>query len=682
MNVIYAGADLVRVGQVVEGAQEFHARARGLDGDHIGVHLNNSGHDVVEFRVAHVGVDLGGVLHPVGGQAEGPDGPVQIGLPLAPPERQPFAQRGLVDLDDGDPGPLQVQHFIADGQRQLPAGQGTGLIIADERPVEDRDRAGQHALHRLLGDRLGIADPVHGHGLRAGDIAKQDGGLHAARTIGLHPAEAAEGKPLQLLAKIFHHVVALGLAMHQHIQPRRFLKGHDPVDLAAHGGQVFGGVDLRAAKLPPDGADFRGLRKGADGGGWKGRQIKAFPLNPGPVRIGQLALIPIRADILKPRAHRGVGDPPGLPAAFERPAILCQLRAHRVPVFIQGPRQQIDLAQLLAGEGQPGFKLGVQPGLLPFKVNRHMQQGAGRGQPQPLAEPAMDRFQRIQQRAEIRLPDIAPVNDAEREFPPGPHALHQSGKLGGAAHRVHMQRLHGQGKGQGRIRLAQLAKIARDHHLHAPPPQKMITPADHVAPGMFQIGAQDRFIKLRPLNIARRELLQEFGIKRQDLAQQRGLVEAAAGLAQPQISDRADERGLDRKARGDGLVDLGQQRFRMQREAGCRREFGHDVVIIGVKPLGHLAGQDALRIGIAGALPARHAEITIQRIALGPGRARGDIAQGKTQVQHLIIKGKIAGRDHRQGLLILPMPQAERLATGQQIGARTLAAPVRFKRAL
>ena len=79
-----------------------------------------------------MGVDLGFVAHAVGGDAKAGDGPVQIRLPLAAAQGQPFAQCRFVDLDDADAGFFQIKHFGADGQRKLAAGVSAGLVVAYE----------------------------------------------------------------------------------------------------------------------------------------------------------------------------------------------------------------------------------------------------------------------------------------------------------------------------------------------------------------------------------------------------------------------------------------------------------------------------------------------------------------------------------------------------------------------
>ena len=152
MNVIDARADLVRILEVVERVEQLHVGARGLDRDHVGIHVGDRRDDVVELRIAHVGVDLRLVRHAVGGDAERFDGPVEVFLPLRLAQRQAFAQGGFVDLDHAHAGLLEVQHFLADRQRKLVAGHRARLVVAHKGPVQDRDRPGQHALHRLVGE--------------------------------------------------------------------------------------------------------------------------------------------------------------------------------------------------------------------------------------------------------------------------------------------------------------------------------------------------------------------------------------------------------------------------------------------------------------------------------------------------------------------------------------------------
>ena len=90
---------------------------------------------------------------------------------------------------------------------------------------------------------------------------------------------AGEGEARELFAKILHHVVALELAMHEHVETDGFLPLHRlrrlvlQIDLVDFVGQGAAGV--RGAGFP----DFGGLRERADGRGRERRQVEALVLN-------------------------------------------------------------------------------------------------------------------------------------------------------------------------------------------------------------------------------------------------------------------------------------------------------------------------------------------------------------------------------------------------------------------
>ncbi|MNS62800.1 hypothetical protein D3C72_958760 [compost metagenome] len=194
MNVIYAGTDVVRIAEILECLQQLHIGARRFDRDHVRIHGGDGFDDVVELRIAHVRMDLRLVAHAGRRQAEAIHRPVQVGLPIGTAQRQAFADGRLVDLDDADAGRFQVHHFVAQGQRQLAARLLARLIIPHERPLQDGDRTRQHALDRLVGQRLRVRRPAHRHRRGAGHVAENDRRLDAARAIALYPAVLGEGK--------------------------------------------------------------------------------------------------------------------------------------------------------------------------------------------------------------------------------------------------------------------------------------------------------------------------------------------------------------------------------------------------------------------------------------------------------------------------------------------------------
>ena len=306
---------------------------------------------------------------------------------MRPTQWKPLAQRSLVDLDDADTGLFQIQHLLADGQCQLPAGRGTRLIIPHERPVQHRHRTGEHALHRAFRERLCMLRPGNRHRMRTADVTEQDGRLHTARPIGLHPAKAAEGIAFQLLAEILHHVVTLGLAMHQHVQAQRFLLTHTAGHLGLHGLLVGRRINLASLELTTCLADLGRLRERADGGSGKRRQLEAGPLALRPHRIGALAHRCRPRGALSQRClYRRVVDTRRTTARLDRLAMGRQLDPHGISPFMDGTCQQAQLIQLLARKGQPRLQLGIQP-VLAGQIHWHMQQRARRRQPQPITQP-------------------------------------------------------------------------------------------------------------------------------------------------------------------------------------------------------------------------------------------------------------------------------------------------------
>lgn len=59
VNVVKTGSDTRVVSLVLEGLDQLHVGLGGLDRDDVGVEGLDVGEDVVEVRVAEVGVDLG-----------------------------------------------------------------------------------------------------------------------------------------------------------------------------------------------------------------------------------------------------------------------------------------------------------------------------------------------------------------------------------------------------------------------------------------------------------------------------------------------------------------------------------------------------------------------------------------------------------------------------------------------
>ena len=108
--------------------------------------------------------------------------------------------------------------------------------------------------------------------------------------------------------------------------------------------------------------------------------------------------------------------------------------------------------------------------------------------------------------------------------------------------------------------------------------------------------------------------------------------------------------GLSLTPLGLGFGQLLQQAGGIQPEFGGGGELGDDVVVVGIEPLGHLAGghpaaAPRLPVGGLGRTAAGDSEIIVQRVALEVPHALGQVAQREAHVQHLIVEGEIADRN-------------------------------------
>ncbi len=103
------------------------------------------------------------------------------------------------------------------------------------------------------------------------------------------------------------------------------------------------------------------------------------------------------------------------------------------------------------------------------------------------------------------------------------------------------------------------------------------------------------------------------------------------------------------------FFNLRQQATRVQAEAGLGAELRHDVVVVGIEPLGHLAGMHTVAAAVIGGAATGDTKILIQLGALQPLYSGRQVAEGKAQIQHLIIEGKIPHRDQIESRLTLPV---------------------------
>ena len=439
MDVPHAGADAVVEAGLGELGDDLHLGASRLDGRHVGVQALDGVDDLAELGVAQVRVDLGVRAHRGGGQAEGSHGPVQVVGVAVGVQGQELTQGGLVDLDGGDAGGLEIGDLVAQGKADLVGDFAERQVVAREGPRDDRDGAGEHALDGLVGERLGVAGPAHGHGRGARDVAPQDGGTRAARAVGLHPAVARGREAVEQLGEVLDHVVTLGLAVDEHIETQLLLERDDRGDLLAHAGLVVRVGQLAACVGGASLANLGGLRERADGRRGQRGQVQALGLSGLALQVGLAGAVGV-GEGGGAAADLGAHDAGGGGALLEDAGGLGDLGVDGFPAVIHAAGEGDDLENLLVGEGEPGVQVLVEGRVVPGLqrgVVRHVLEGVGGGDGDAGGTQGLGGLQGLAQLGQVGAPNVATVDRADDEGDAG-----QVGALGQrAAQRVDVEGL-------------------------------------------------------------------------------------------------------------------------------------------------------------------------------------------------------------------------------------------------
>ena len=141
-------------------------------------------------------------------------------------QRKQLTQCWLIDLNNGNSGVLKIGDFVAQSQTDLISNFSQRQIIAREGPGDDGDRASQHSLNRVIGQRLRVTRPFNSHGVRTDNIPPQNRRTGASRTIRLDPTVLRCGETFKLFSKVLNHIVTLCFTVDQNIQPKVFLKAN------------------------------------------------------------------------------------------------------------------------------------------------------------------------------------------------------------------------------------------------------------------------------------------------------------------------------------------------------------------------------------------------------------------------------------------------------------------------
>src|SRR6266545_1905719 len=250
MRVRHAEPDRLRERELPEVVQEVEVRVRHLEVDLVHRKVEHLRVRVVEVAVA----DVGDRVDPVesrGDHAEGLDRELQL--------VHPRGHGRLVDLDERGPGGLEILGLLPDRLGQGHHQVLPGPVRLVERPVADRVRAGEHAFHRAVGERLGELPPLQRDRVGPAELPGDDG--LAVEPVPVGPDQPALGEPLELLGEERHHVAPVLLAVHDDVDPDLVLEP-DPVlgDLALEGLEVLP-RDPPPGEVRPRRQDLRRLRQ-------------------------------------------------------------------------------------------------------------------------------------------------------------------------------------------------------------------------------------------------------------------------------------------------------------------------------------------------------------------------------------------------------------------------------------
>ncbi|MNP12998.1 hypothetical protein D3C76_1052600 [compost metagenome] len=243
-----------------------------------------------------------------------------------------------------------------------------------------------------------------------------------------------------------------------------------------------------------------------------------------------------------------------------------------------------------------------------------------------------------------------------------------------------MQAVQRQAGGQAEV-VFQTAEIGGDQLLQRLALKDVVGALEGGLPVLRQVEDEDRLVDLHPLDTLRGEALEDFTVERQQALQQVQLVELGAfHLAQPEVGQRADHYRLHCMTEGFCFLDFLEELFPAQLELLIGAEFRHQVVVVGIEPLGHFLGVGAAATTVTDA--TGHAEQGLQgRLAAIVGtEALGDHAEGQRVGQHLVVPGEITDRQQVDAgvPLCLPVCRTQLATDGAQPGFVDLAFPEGF----
>jgi len=351
--------------------------------------------------------------------------------------------------------------------------------------------------------------------------------------------------------------------------------------------------------------------------------------------------------------------------------------------MLGGFGQHRQLGQLLCGKRQPRADLGVDAGL-GGQAHRYVQQRARGGYHHLAAETAELLYER-KRGVEVVHPDVAAVDDPGEQHPvPDAADVLQEGQVLLAPAEVQADPLDGQ-VGQDLHRLADAAEEGGDSDARARRrrPEAPVGAPDRLELGGAAVFDECRFVEAHPRSTRGAELCQDLDVDLDEPVEERQAIEARhlTGAAS-QEGERPEQDPGGRDPEAGGLYQLTDGLGRVRRERRVRADFGHQLVIVGVEPLGELEWRHrhAVELPTAG-----HGEVPVEVDSL-PRRAEAsrDGPDGSRGIEHVVIEREGVGRHevdscHDQLLPVFPSYCRRSVL---EISVGRLAGPVALQRPL
>ena len=433
--------------------------------------------------------------------------------------------------------------------------------------------------------------------------------------------------------------------MNQHVQAQLLLQLDDRGNLVTQEAVQLLGGNLARTSLRTAAANLSGLREGTDGGGRQLRQVQ--------VSLSRMANVNGRT--VKVLGSHSCGAGTNLVVvlarvggeASQRLVSSLQLGLNSGLTLGQATSQQCNLGDLLVSECQAVH--GNLGGVFQLQVVRHVLQGGRGGHRHGTLGCAGQRLQGLQRGTNVGTPHVAAVHNTGNQ-------VHAGGrnrlKLSLRVHAVHQVKVQSLNTGTQQCRQVLTQGTVRAGHQNL---RALLASSQGTVGALGQLGnlrvvgtvhGQARLVQLNPLNTALSQLLQHLSVSGNELIQTVDGCEVLGGtllgLSAQQQGQRANNLRTNLHASLLCDLELLVNSLKVQLNLGTGTNLGHQVVVVGVEPLGHLQRRQGLGT-------ARQGEVAgqIQQAAciLSLGQTLGNQGEQANNVEHLVVVGE--GRRNR-----------------------------------